>query len=94
MSNRHRPAPVLAVQWTGTNEAELRKFATFRFAIIGDNEEIEDCDIDATARLLDTVRQEWEPLVPGDWVIRCRGVYTAVRAADFARDYERDGEQP
>ncbi|MFD9072847.1 hypothetical protein [Streptomyces lasiicapitis] len=91
---RRRPTPVLAVQWTGDNGAELRKFAAFRFAIIGDNEDVEVDDIDATARLLETAHGEWAPLVPGDWVIRCRGVYAAVREADFAKDYELDGEDP
>ncbi|MFE9736146.1 hypothetical protein ACFYO9_37470 [Streptomyces sp. NPDC005863] len=91
---RRRPTPVLAVQWTGVNEAELRKFAGFRFALIDDNEEIEVDDIDATARLLDETRGDWMPLVPGDWVVRCRGRYTAVRTADFAKDYELDEEQP
>lgn len=89
---RRRPTPVLAVQWTGDNEAELRKFATFRFAAIDDNEEVEDRDIDATARLLDDTRSDWTPLEPGDWVIRCRGKYTVVREADFAKDYERAAE--
>ncbi|KYK14239.1 hypothetical protein AUW26_28110 [Streptomyces sp. CC71] len=80
------------MQWTGDNETELRKFAGFRFTIIGDNEQLEVDNIDATARLLETPRREWAPLEPGDWVVRCRGMYTAVRAVDFAKDYELDGE--
>ncbi len=61
---RRRPTPVLAVQWTGDNETELRKFAGFRFTIIGDNEQLEVDNIDATARLLETPAANGRPSNP------------------------------
>jgi hypothetical protein len=84
---RVRNAFIDAVQWTGDNETELDEFTGNGFFAL--DEDDRDDDPEATGALFETVHHTWDPVKPGDWVVRGgTGLFFKCQESDFAGTYE------
>ena len=84
---RQRHPQIEAIQWTGDNAEDLRKFTSKSFYFI-DPEDRED-DPDQTAAVFTTQNHRWEGVYPGDWIIRTADEeIRMMRKDDFERDFE------
>src|ERR1700729_372778 len=82
-----RDVIVQAMQWTGSNEAELARFAGSRFSAVHPGEMPDDPDV--TAELLADAHMQWIGLRDGDWVVRgTTGWFFVVAAGKFVETYE------
>jgi hypothetical protein len=82
---RQRPLEAEAIQWTGTNEADLRAFAGSDFDTIDPQDRIEDPDQDA--QLL-VEASHWVGIQPGDWVLKFDGHFVAKSDVAFRAVWE------
>lgn len=96
MSATYRMKPVdhvTAVQWDGSNAAEMAEFAGHAFEAF---DPADPCDEDpeATASLLTSPHSSWELLYIGDWVIKAAdGSLERWDGETFAEAWERvDGD--
>lgn len=81
---RHKPAEILAMEWTGNNEDELITFTG------GEFEALEECDDDpaATAAVRESTHGTWRLLYTGDYVIKADGFLDRIPADQLAADYD------
>jgi hypothetical protein len=83
---RRKPAEVEAVQWTGSNSAELYAFAGSDLFDVHRKG-------DATALVYDYLHEIWIPVYDGNWIIRgIKGEFYPCDAEVFAEIYELAGE--
>ncbi|MFC4006612.1 hypothetical protein ACFOY2_05225 [Nonomuraea purpurea] len=84
---RKKPVEVAAVQWTGSNEDELKKFAGHLFEVV-DPEDRGD-DPDQTAAIRDTLHNTWVRVYDGQWIAKgIKGEFYPVAEDVFAETYE------
>lgn len=83
---RKPPVEVLAVQWDGTNIAELDYFTAARFDAFT---EPDPDDPEATAAVLDARHSTWVLMRTGDWVVKgVQGEFYPCRDDVFRATYE------
>ncbi|MBB6556182.1 hypothetical protein [Nonomuraea rubra] len=84
---RKKPVEVTAVQWTGSNEAELVAFAGSDFEAV-DPEDRGD-DPEQTAAVRHPVHGTWVEVYDGQWIVRdAKGKFHPVAEDVFAETYE------
>lgn len=84
---RVRHAFIDAIQWTGSNEAEIATFTGGDFHAV--DEEDRSDDPDATGALLESVHSTWVGVIPGAWVVRGgTGLFFKCGELDFEDAYE------
>lgn len=87
---RKRPIEIEAVQWTGSNAAELDHFAASHFTVLDEQERTHCDDPDATAQIFDVLHSTWVPMQTNDWALRgIQGEFYPCRADVFEATYER-----
>ncbi len=95
MNYRKKPVVIEAVQWTGDNLAQIKRFTTDPGYGLGlPSFETIDSDRDSypvfTAEVYDKLHATWVKLRPGDWVIKgIRGEFYPCDVAVFAKTYDR-----
>lgn len=77
---QRRADTVQAVQWTGSNEAELRAFAGHDFATIDPEDRVEDGEKDAQVLVQASY---WTPIGPGWWVLKLADHFDVERDEAF-----------
>lgn len=88
---RKRPVEVEAVQWTGTNLAEVQVFAGGGYFDAVDPEDRTE-DPDQTAEVYDKLHGTWVHVYDGQWIIRgVRGELYPCAGDVFAATYEPTG---
>lgn len=86
---RKKPVVVEAVQWTGSNPAELIRFATGHFSVLNERDRANCDDPAATAEVFDVLHSTWILVYDGDWIIRgIKGEFYPCRADVFEETYE------
>jgi hypothetical protein len=65
---RKKPVVIDAIQWTGTNLADMTQFAGTLFDTINPLDRGDNPDNDA--QVFDKLHSVWVPLASGDWIIR------------------------
>ncbi|MDJ0460629.1 hypothetical protein, partial [Streptomyces sp. H27-C3] len=83
---RRRPLLVEAIQWTGTNAAQLRGFAGSSF-----DEIAPECRTDPDVTAMVCGFSEWMLLRPGNWVVRCGEGFEPMGSEEFAEMYAPAG---
>lgn len=80
---RKRPIEVTAVQWTGSNLAEMNEFTGGLFLVI-------TSVTDFTAQVYDVLHGTWVDLKTGHWVVKgVRGEFYPIDGDVLAETYER-----
>jgi hypothetical protein len=88
-----RAAEAQAVQWTGSNEAEMAALCSpFDFQTIDPEDRVEDPE--ETAAFRTHGHGGWVGLKPGDWVVKEAGRFTKSSDADFRAEWEPAGRAP
>lgn len=85
---RRKPTPdVEAMQWTGSNVAEVQEWTgpTNFYELEPDDR---GDDPEATASLYVAANSTWLPLVPDEWIIREAKGYYPCKPDEFAERYE------
>jgi hypothetical protein len=82
---RHRTPEVEAVQWTGSNAAQLRAFAGNDFATIDPEDRIDDPDQDAQVLI---EASYWTGISPGWWVLKYVDHFDVERDETFRAGWE------
>lgn len=86
---RKKPIVIQAIQWTGTNAADLDTFTNGHFNVFTETDRANCDDPDATAEIFDTLHSTWVLTQTGDWIIRgVSGEFYPCRDAVFAETYE------
>lgn len=86
---RKRPIEVYAVQWTGSNEDEVKAFASAFFDVLEDEDRGGCNDPEATAQVFDALHRTWVLVYDGDWIIQgIRGEFYPCRGDVFETTYE------
>jgi hypothetical protein len=85
---RKKPVQVEAMQWTGSNEAELVEFTDGRFIAIDPADFTHAEGI--TARVYDVLHSTWVGLHTGQWVIKgIAGEFYPIAEDVLRETYER-----
>jgi hypothetical protein len=95
VTNRYRKLPIEidAVQWTGTNAAELAAFAPGKWRTVDTEDRTDDPEI--TAEVFDELHSTWVGMRTGHWVIEgIAGEFYPCADHVFAVTYERVGAAP
>jgi hypothetical protein len=82
---RRRTAEIEAVQWTGSNTAQLRTFCGTDFDTIDPEDRIEDGDQDAQVLVQ---ASHWTGISPGRWVLKFEDHLDVERDEAFRAGYE------
>ncbi|GIM88839.1 hypothetical protein [Paractinoplanes toevensis] len=91
---RKKPVKVAAVQWTGSNAAELAEFTNGQFQVLDEADRANCDDPEATAQVFDVLHSTWVLVYDGDWIPRgVRGEHYPVRESVFHETYETAGDQ-
>lgn len=86
---RKIPVEVDAVQWLGSNAAELNVFAGANFNTLDPEDRVNCDDPEATAQILDGLHSTWVLLRDGDFIVRgVQGEFYPVRLDVFEATYE------
>ncbi|WP_222840698.1 hypothetical protein [Actinosynnema mirum] len=84
---RKRPVVIEAMQWTGTNEADLQAWTgAGRFHAIAPEDRSDDPD--QTAALFVDANSAWLGITTGEWVLRDSAGFYPCKAEVFAATYE------
>lgn len=88
MKFRKRPVVIDAVEWTGSNEDDLREFAGTAFQTVEPEDRTDDPDI--TAVIYDRFHSTWIGVKPSQWIIRgIKGEYYPIEASVLFETYDR-----
>jgi hypothetical protein len=86
---RKRPIEVEAVQWTGSNAAQMNHFAASHFAVLDEPDRATCDDPDATAQVYDALHSTWVPVQTDDWIVQgVHGEFYPCRNDVFEITYE------
>lgn len=86
---QRRPVQVQAVQWTGTNAAELAALFGSDFNVLDDADRANSDDPDATAELIEIPAARWQLLHVGDWAVKeSDDSQYRVPASEFEAEWE------
>jgi len=86
---RKRPVEVVAIQWTGENEAEVRRF-TGGSLFGACRQEGPSHDPEVTAHVYDETHSTWVGVKPGQWVVRgVKGEFYPIDPDILAETYDR-----
>ncbi|HZP54998.1 hypothetical protein [Actinocrinis sp.] len=83
---RKRPVVVAALQWTGSNEAELAEWTGHRFESTAPGDY---ADPEITAIVYDELHSTWVGVKTGQWIVRgVKGEFYPIDEAVLAETYE------
>lgn len=87
---RKRPVEVDTIQWTGTNEADVRAFAgAIHFHTVGPDDRYRVPDADITAEVWDRLHSTWVGVKTGQHVVRgVKGELYPIDEDVLAETYE------
>ncbi|MDX3639301.1 hypothetical protein [Streptomyces sp. MB09-02B] len=88
---RKRPTVVDTIQWTGTNEADVRAFAgAIHFHTVGPEDRYRVEDPDITAEVWDELHSTWVGVKTGQHIVRgVKGEYYPIAEDVLTETYER-----
>lgn len=87
---RKRPVVVEALQWTGSNEAQLEAFTELNFMVLRPEDRTDDPD--ATASVFDKLHSTWVLVYTGQWIIKgIKGEFYPCADEVFRDTYEPEG---
>lgn len=96
MKFRKKPVVIDALQWTGSNLAELKEFTGDRFRTVesqiapGEYPSRQQVADDITGQVLDVLHDTWVGVKTGQWVIRgVQGEYYPIDPEVLASTYDR-----
>jgi hypothetical protein len=85
---QRRPVTVEAVQWLGTNAADMTAFAGPAFTLRDEQDRANSDDPEATAELFDSAEWRRRLMYVGDWAVREGDHVRYLSAAEFAAEWE------